>query len=593
MRYPPNAQVWVKCDDGVWWPGAVRETDAGMQAFLCAGEDCCVELYHSPGELYPLTSADKAHVRPLHAEPHTRTPEENAWFANETVAEAASKALSDYHRGRLPSLLPANPPAVPTPITEPEKTRDGLPFTAAELRNVESLLNAVRGSTATRLRQELRQVRVSVAANGLRKEEAPKRQGRKRQRPAAPPTFPVPPAATHRSALAAASLPATEEASMRPRRNPSGGLYARSVTLPAAHSVSEPARGSCFSPLPTGVREGHATSDGKEDVIPFVQASRRHVLKVLRHEVFENPSRFVLSPVYRFVDIVGAVAVENSNLTTTLSAPHALREGPAEGLSPQLRVLLVPLTESYEHTTGWMVPIKMEGSELAMSLYVNDRPVSLPPNWQLSPSKEAAAVKTAITVDITSLVLSIERELFYLQVIFSGDVTEMEMWRGVIACVLVEEVGLTNLGEHIVSTYRKPRAPVIRRSPLSSCGERGAVAITEASVKIQCPITTLTMEMPVRSIYCEHLQCMELTAVLMQCARQNVWNCPLCGAAMKPEDIIVNYRLRDWIASYSQQGVAQVEYVVETELGSPLKIVYKAVRPEQHSTIEVVDDEGE
>ncbi|CBZ36376.1 hypothetical protein, conserved [Leishmania donovani] len=590
MQYPPDTQVWVKCDDGVWWPGTLRETDTEMQAFLCAGEDCCVEFYHSPGELYPLFSADKAHVRPLHAEPHTRTPEEDAWFANETVAEAAAKALRDYQCCRLLNSPPDGPPAGPAPISERENTRDALPFTATELRNIESLLGAVGNSTAARLRQELQQARASVASRGLRRQDAPRRQARKRQRPAEPPPSPAPPAATHRSVLAAASRP-TEEAPTCPRHDPSGVMHALSEALPTARRVAKRSSGRSSSPLSAGDGEGGDASEEDEDAVPFVQAARRHVLEVLRHEVFENPSRFVLSPVYHFVDMLGAVVVENSNLTTTLPAPRTLHERPAEGFSPQRRVLLVPLTDTYEHTTGWMLPTEIEGAQLAMSLYVNDTPVSLPPNWQLSPAKEAAAVKTAITVDITPLVLPIERDLFSLQVIFSGDVAEMEMWRGVIACVLVEEVGLAHLGERIVSTYHKRRAAAIRQSPSSSCGERGAVAITEASVKIQCPMTTLTMEIPVRGMYCEHLQCMELAAVLIQCARQNVWNCPLCSAAMKPEDIIVNYRLKDWIASHSQEVVAQVEYVVETEPGRPLKIVYKAARPEQHSTIEVIDDE--
>ncbi|CBZ29031.1 hypothetical protein, conserved,lorien protein [Leishmania mexicana MHOM/GT/2001/U1103] len=370
-------------------------------------------------------------------------------------------------------------------------------------------------------------------------------------------------------------------------------MHALWEALPATRSVAKRTSGRSSPPLSAGGGEEHDASEEDEDAVPFVRAARRQVLEVLRHEVFENSSRLVLSPVYHFVDMLGAVVVENSNLVTTLPAPHTLHERPAEGFSPQRRVLLVPLTETYEHTTGWMVPTEMEGAQLAMSLYVNDTPVSLPPNWQLSPAKEAAAVKAAITVDITPLVFPIERDFFSLQVIFSGDVAEMEMWRGVIACVLVEEVELARLGERIVSTYHKRRAPVIWGSPPSSCGERGVVAIMEASVKIQCPITTLTMEIPVRSMYCEHLQCMELAAVLIQCARQNVWNCPLCSAAMKPEDIIVNYRLRDWIASHSQEVVAQVEYVVETELGRPLKIVYKAARPEQHATIEVIDDEEE
>ena len=63
MRYPPGTQVWVRCDDGVWWPAKVTEMDAEMRAFLSVDEDCCAEFYHSPGELYPLVSTDDSRVR--------------------------------------------------------------------------------------------------------------------------------------------------------------------------------------------------------------------------------------------------------------------------------------------------------------------------------------------------------------------------------------------------------------------------------------------------------------------------------------------------------------------------------------------------
>ncbi|KAG5498853.1 hypothetical protein JKF63_03142 [Porcisia hertigi] len=594
MRYPPNTQVWVKCDDGVWWPGMLRATNADMQAFLCAGEDCCVELYHSPGELYPCLSTDGAHVRPFHAEPQTRTPEEDEWFANETVAEAAAKALHDCQRSRCPTPSLAGTTETPAAVNNGEHTHDPAPFTATELHNIQVLLDAVGGATATRLRQELHEAQIPLARKDLHTQGDYKRHTLKRQRLAEPSALMTRPAAIQRRVHTSASFQADHDAPTSSSHAPSGGLSTLSGTFPGIRNVlaSSPGSSSSSSSSASPSEGGEAKDEDAEGgTVPFVPAARRFVLEVLRHEVFENPSRFVLSPVYHFVDILGAVVVENKNLTTLLPTPHKLRERPAEGFSPQRRVLLVPLTKKYEHTTGWMVPMEMEGSKLSMSLYINDTPVSLPPNWELSPAKEAAAVKTAITVDITSLVLPIKQDSFSLRVVFSGDVNEMEMWRGVIACVFVEEVGLTYLSERIVSTYRKPRGSSIQRLPISSSGDRSVVAITEASVRIQCPITTLTMENPVRGVYCEHLQCMELTAVLIQCTRRNIWNCPLCASSMRPDDIVVNYRLKEWIASHSQEVVAQVEYVVEADLGHPLKVLYKPTRSERHSTVEVVDDE--
>lgn len=601
MRYPPGTQVWVRCDDGVWWPAKVTEMDAEMRAFLSVDEDCCAEFYHSPGELYPLVSTDDSRVRAFHVQPQARTVAETEWFTNEKVRAAVSKALIDEQCVNVVSdAAPAHsPPVLPTSSSPTETTTmqaKTIPYSAAELRNIQALLDAVGPKTSSQLRQQLRRARVSVAPRDVQRQETRERQTRKRQRaavaiatiaPAAPsPTVskavrqwreetvspPVAAAAAAAASTASPPLPVTPPLSTSPATTESSDWDASS---------------SCSSEATTAEDE---SADG--NALPFVPAARHRVLEVLRHEVFDNPAAFVLSPVYDFVEVLGAVVVDNASLVTTLPLPQALHETPATGFSPHRRVLLVPLTEDYAHTTGWMVPTELDGVSLSMSLFVNNVPVPLPANWQLSPAKEASAVKTAISVDITDFVLHSPRDLFTLQVVFSGDVAELEMWRGIIACVFVEEIGLARLGERIVGTYRKPRTMPGRGSSSHARSDRSLVNITEASVKIQCPITTLTMEIPVRSVLCEHLQCMELAAVLIQCVRQNVWNCPLCNAAMKPEDICVNYRLKDWIASHPQQ-LSRVEYAVETEPGSPLKVVYREVKERDDTAVEVVDDDDE
>ncbi|KPA83497.1 lorien protein [Leptomonas pyrrhocoris] len=598
MRFPPGTQVWVRCDDSVWWPAKVKEMDAEMRAFLSADEDCCVEFYHSPGELYPLVSSDDSRVCVFHAQPQARTAEEEEWLANEEVKTAASKAVRDHQwrEGMHPS---PGPPPLPQPaslpvtaaVAAPTPTPTATPFSAAELRNIQALLGAVGPEISSRLRQQLQHARVSVASRGVQKKEASERKSRKRQR-AVPNTLPSPFSSAVQQWRHDVVMPL-------PVRSPPLPPLTSSATLGASTGAAAPDRSnweasprsypstpSDFPRVPAGE---DSDSDGS-DALPFVPAARRHVLEVLRHEVFDNPARFVLSPVFHFVELLGAVAVENRSLTTTLPSPRAVRETPANGFSPHRRVLLVPLTEDYDHTTGWMVPMELDGVSLSMSLYIDGALVPLPPNWQLSPAKEASAVKTAVTMDVTDAVLGATRDLFSLSVVFSGDVEAMEMWRGVIACVLVEDIGLSRLGERIVSTYRKPRLTSASRSPSHTRGDRSLVDITEASVKVQCPITTLTMEIPVRSVYCEHLQCMELAAVLIQSVRQNVWNCPLCNAAMKPEDICVNYRLKDWIASHPQQ-LSRVEFVVETTAGTPLKVVYRAAKERDDAAVEVVDDD--
>lgn len=552
MQFLPDTLVWVRCDDGLWWPAKVRGADEEMRAFLSDGEDACVEFFHHPGELYPILTTDNNRVHVFHAEPEARTEEETGWFAHREVAAAAAKALRECAQ-RATRAPP--PPRQPTAVS----SASAAPFSAAELRNIHSLLGAVRPETAALLRQQLRDASVSVATTDVQREEKQERQSRKRQR------------TSHAAPVQTPVLQQQREGD----DNDGAAPFLSHSSVPAA-AAAPPSSSS--TPTATPRATG---SDDSSDGLPFVPAARRRVIEVLRHEVFENTAKFVLSPVYNLIEVMGAVAVENQSLATTLPSPRALRETPTNGFSHQRRVLLVPLTEDYDHRTGWMVPTEMDGVSLSMSLFVNDTLVAVPPNWQLSPAKEAAAIKTAVSVDITDLVLDDPKDLFSLQVVFSGDVEENEMWRGIIVCVFVEEVGLARLGERIAENYR---------SPSNARRHRGPVDITEASVKLQCPITTLTMEIPVRGAACEHLQCMELAAVLMQCTRQNVWNCPLCGAAMKPEDICVNHRLAEWISSHPQQ-LSRVEYVVETATGSPLRVVYREKTNRDDATVEVVDDD--
>ncbi|EPY23853.1 hypothetical protein STCU_07421 [Strigomonas culicis] len=227
-----------------------------------------------------------------------------------------------------------------------------------------------------------------------------------------------------------------------------------------------------------------------------------------------------------------------------------------------------------------MLPLQMESEQMVMSITVNGTHVPLPNNWHVPAGKEAAAVKVAPVVDITHLVLGEEDPIFTLYVRIP-DLADMELWSGMIVCVFADEVSVADLATDLAGRYRKS---VERKRTQHSSG--GMINVTEGYVRISCPLTSLPMQVPARGVHCEHLQCMELLTVLTACARTNVWNCPICFAAMRPSEVWVNYRLQEWLCAH-HADVARVEYVVETPLDKPLKVLY--LTKKEMRTEEVVD----
>lgn len=310
---------------------------------------------------------------------------------------------------------------------------------------------------------------------------------------------------------------------------------------------------------------------------------------MLRSEVFEDSRRFVLSPKYRFIDVLGAVSVENRSIVCNFPSPEAVREVPAGGFASNRRVLLLPLTEDYDFTSGWMQPVEVDGKVLSMELSVDTMRVPIPPNWHLPSGRESTAVKTAPVADITSIVMDSSADIFTVGVTFSHIPSDTVLWSGIVVCVFAEEVPLDDLAVQITNNYQGQRMSPSFQSvpPIRARGD--TVDFTEGYVRVQCPLTSLPMLTPVCSRYCEHLQCMELLTVLIKNIQSNIWNCPLCGVVMKPTDIIVNYRLREWLTNRAHD-IRKVEYVIETPVGQPLRVQFKEARQQPVDTVDVDEE---
>ncbi|RNF06645.1 lorien protein [Trypanosoma rangeli] len=501
VEFQPGTLLWVNCDDGEWWPAVVRKMDNDSLLVVGEGYDICVEFYHDPGNLYPVDLGNTG-VRVLHRAVDERDAMEEGFFRVHATQEAVKRVLlDDTHSGGAP--------------TEEEPP----PYSPEELQCMSALLKSVNHATASQLRKTLlAQEGIDLSSRNIR-QRITEKDRRRRKRPA-----------RHLEEAGPSSydVKVVREADSNPRP-----AEAVAVAVPL---VSDPEW-------------------------TFQEAFDPAALDIVRKEVFENKERCVLSPLYRYLDLLGAVAVDGIPVETTLPTPRALHEVPGERLLESRRVLLVALSaSSFEHTMGWMAPFEYEGTTIAMTLFVNGAVVKTPCNSSLPSGKEAVAVKTATVADITTHVL--HKDLFSLAVGFTGYIEDISLWKGVIAAVYVDLIDMDTLEDRIVSNYKVPP----RRKSRDD--------VVGVQVKITCPITALPLNTPVRGFLCEHMQCMELRSLLMHCARTNVWNCPLCWAPTTPETTLVNYRLKEWLETHQTQ-LDKVDFIIETPTGVPLRPVWK------------------
>nr|CCC48629.1 conserved hypothetical protein [Trypanosoma vivax Y486] len=511
MSFPMGTLLWIKCDDGEWWPATVRDVGNDLLRHMDCGFDTCVEFYHDPGNIYPI-NASSVDVRPMHVVEAEREEDEKPLFRVKRTSHAVRRAIA-ANREVTPS----------TAVTQS--------YCARELTCMSALLDSVNADTASQLRQTLQSEGVDLSSRGIRRAA--------RRKP--------------REALKTPSLPGAPSISSSTEDAPI-----------VADAPSGSALGRKSSSRTTTSQRRQRKVAKSESVIEAEVAYREPLdpakLDALRLGVFESSDRFVLSPVYRYLDVLGGVEVEGNCVKTTLPSPLAFHEEPSGGFPPTQRVLLVPLKNlSHGHIDGWMQPFEYEGNQISMVLSVNGETVAMPSGTSLPSGREKDAVRTAPVVDVTDHVM--HGELFSLRVSFTGFIDDAKLWEGIIVAVHVEHMDMDVLVNQIMSSNLVPAR-----------ADRDDVVGVQ--VRVVCPLTSLPLVIPVRGVDCEHMQCVELRSLLIHCIRTNVWNCPLCWAPTTPGTITVNRRLKEWLEAHCS-WVGEVDFIMETPQGTPLHVVWR------------------
>jgi E3 SUMO-protein ligase PIAS1 len=70
---------------------------------------------------------------------------------------------------------------------------------------------------------------------------------------------------------------------------------------------------------------------------------------------------------------------------------------------------------------------------------------------------------------------------------------------------------------------------------------RDADIVTTATVlSLKCPLSTLRIDLPCRSIACRHIQCFDATSYLQLQEQGPTWLCPICNNSAPFENLAVD-----------------------------------------------------
>nr|CCC91175.1 unnamed protein product [Trypanosoma congolense IL3000] len=157
MEFPLGTSLWVKCDDGEWWPAAVRRVGCEVLHLIDSECDTCIEFYHDPGNLYPLNPNNNS-VRLLHIAEEERDEDEQRFFA----AKATSEAVRRLFQG-VKSVS-----ATPAEVSRPYSNR--------ELCCMSDLIGQVRPDAASKIRNTLLEDGVKLPDQAERKTKKRKKE---------------------------------------------------------------------------------------------------------------------------------------------------------------------------------------------------------------------------------------------------------------------------------------------------------------------------------------------------------------------------------------------------------------------------------
>lgn len=80
-------------------------------------------------------------------------------------------------------------------------------------------------------------------------------------------------------------------------------------------------------------------------------------------------------------------------------------------------------------------------------------------------------------------------------------------------------------------------------------------------VNIKCPIAGSRIQTPVRSVYCSHFECFDLTSFILLQQQATTWRCPICNEVLKYEDLAIDEYMEDVLENVKAYDITEVEFL--------------------------------
>ncbi|PQE08932.1 hypothetical protein CJF32_00002693 [Rutstroemia sp. NJR-2017a WRK4] len=124
-----------------------------------------------------------------------------------------------------------------------------------------------------------------------------------------------------------------------------------------------------------------------------------------------------------------------------------------------------------------------------------------------------------------------------------------------LAIYVVKTVSVADLGKKLATGKRITKDLVV--NDMISKARNADIVATASVLSLKCPISTLRIELPCRSVLCRHNQCFDATSYLQLQEQAPTWQCPICNNSAPFENLAVDEYVKD-ILQNTSRSVDQV-----------------------------------
>lgn len=273
-----------------------------------------------------------------------------------------------------------------------------------------------------------------------------------------------------------------------------------------------------------------------------------------------------VSPFYQVLHVMKTVALRYGSTPIKFQIPVHFAAGVQ---SRRLRVHILPYTPTPNPSSSTsssdialLHPHKWP-SVKDLVIYINDQGIQTP--WKRTwPERAVEVAKTYLPLDITQY-LSVSSGAPHQRAqidIFNKEYTthaafavvETFTVEQVVERILLREFGASSLDRVVRSSECAPRVEGNRRAAfdlyhtiMDDDDDDGLVVADDPVITTYCPLTRGEIQIPVRGRHCVHVQCVDLTNYLLHGQRGGYWNCVVCDAELRVEDIRVDIILWEYL----------------------------------------------